>query len=118
MLTRRTDVFIPLQERTVIANREGADLFVSIHVNASENRSARGVETYLLDFASTPDAAASGRARERLVNVMTMSNLNDLVKRIALKSKLGRIARPRPPRADRHGAQASALEPADLGISA
>jgi N-acetylmuramoyl-L-alanine amidase len=86
VLTRRTDVFIPLQERTAIANRENADLFVSIHVNASENRTARGVETYLLDFASTPEAAAIA-ARENATSVMTMSYLNELVKRIALTTK-------------------------------
>ncbi len=86
VLTRRTDVFIPLQERTAIANRENADLFISIHVNASENRSARGVETYLLDFASTPEAEAVA-ARENASSVMTMSYLNELVKRIALTTK-------------------------------
>jgi N-acetylmuramoyl-L-alanine amidase len=86
VLTRRTDVFVPLQERTELANREGADLFVSIHVNASENRSARGVETYLLDFASSPDDEAIA-ARENAASMMTMSHLNDLVKQIALTTK-------------------------------
>lgn len=86
VLTRRTDVFLPLDERTAIANREEADLFVSIHVNASRNRAARGVETYLLDFASTPDAEAVA-ARENASSVLTMTSLNDLVKKIALTSK-------------------------------
>jgi N-acetylmuramoyl-L-alanine amidase len=48
ILTRRTDDFIPLPERTAIANREGADLFLSIHANASPNPQARGIETYFL----------------------------------------------------------------------
>ena len=52
ILTRRTDEFIPLPERTAIANREGADLFLSIHANASPNPQARGIETYFLNFAS------------------------------------------------------------------
>jgi N-acetylmuramoyl-L-alanine amidase len=87
VLTRRTDEYVALQQRTAIANREGADLFVSIHANASRNRSARGVESYLLNFASTPDAAAVA-ARENASSTLTMSHLNDLVKQIALNSKL------------------------------
>jgi len=87
VLTRRVDDYVPLQERTAIANREGADLFVSIHANASRNRNARGVESYLLNFASTPDAAAVA-ARENASSTLTMSHLNDLVKQIALNSKL------------------------------
>jgi N-acetylmuramoyl-L-alanine amidase len=87
VLTRRADDYVPLQERTAIANREGADLFVSIHANASRNRNARGVESYLLNFASTPDAAAVA-ARENASSTLTMSHLNDLVKQIALNSKL------------------------------
>jgi N-acetylmuramoyl-L-alanine amidase len=86
-LTRRTDEFVGLQERTAIANREGADLFVSIHVNANRDKSVRGVETYLLNFASTPDAAAVA-ARENASSSLTMSHLNDLVKQIALGNKL------------------------------
>lgn len=87
VLTRRKDEYVPLQERTAIANRENADLFVSIHANASRNRSARGVESYLLNFASTPEAAAVA-ARENASSTLTMSHLNDLVKQIALNSKL------------------------------
>jgi len=87
VLTRRADEYVGLQERTAIANREQADLFVSIHANASRNRSARGVESYLLNFASTPDAAAVA-ARENASSTLTMSHLNDLVKQIALNSKL------------------------------
>ena len=67
VLTRRTDEFVPLQERTAIANREGADLFLSIHANASANDQARGVETYFLNFANNLSAARGGGARERRV---------------------------------------------------
>ena len=56
IMTRDQDVFIPLQERTEIANRRGADLFLSIHANASPRKEAKGIETYLLGRSSTRDA--------------------------------------------------------------
>jgi hypothetical protein len=57
VLTRSTDVFLELQERTAIANQVGADLFVSIHANASMNRNASGMETYYLNLAKTEKVA-------------------------------------------------------------
>lgn len=87
ILTRRTDEFIPLQERTAIANREGADLFLSIHANASENAQARGIETYFLNFANNL-SAASVAARENAASGQTMGALPDFVKAIALNNKL------------------------------
>ena len=51
VLTRRTDTFVPLERRTAIAVKDNADLFLSIHVNASEDTRARGIETYYLNFA-------------------------------------------------------------------
>jgi N-acetylmuramoyl-L-alanine amidase len=87
VMTRRSNVFIPLEERTAIANREGADLFLSIHANASRNSKARGVETYFLNFASTPDAEAVA-ARENSASGQTMHKLPDIVKAITLNNKL------------------------------
>ena len=87
VLTRSTDVFIPLEERTAIANREGADLFLSIHANASRNPTARGVETYFLNFASNTEAEAVA-ARENSASGQTMHNLPDIVKAITLNNKL------------------------------
>jgi N-acetylmuramoyl-L-alanine amidase len=86
VLTRRADTYVPLEERTAIANREGADLFLSIHANASGNIKTRGVETYFLNFAATPDAAAVA-ARENAPSGRTMSSLPDLVKAITLSNK-------------------------------
>ena len=48
VLTRDTDIFLPLQKRADIANKNHADLFISIHTNAAENRKAQGAETFLL----------------------------------------------------------------------
>ena len=87
ILTRRTDDFVSLQERTAIANRESADLFLSIHANASGNAQAHGVETYFLNFATT-SAAAAVAARENASSGQAMGALPDFVKAIALHNKL------------------------------
>jgi N-acetylmuramoyl-L-alanine amidase len=86
LLTRRTDVYVPLEERTAMANRHDADLFLSIHANSSRNRKAAGVETYVLNFASNADAAAVA-ARENALAVGTMRNLPDIVKAITQNNK-------------------------------
>jgi N-acetylmuramoyl-L-alanine amidase len=87
ILTRRTDDFVPLQERTAIANREHADLFLSIHANASSNDLARGVETYYLNFTSNMTSAAVA-ARENAASGQPMSAAPDFAKSIALDNKL------------------------------
>jgi N-acetylmuramoyl-L-alanine amidase len=87
VLTRRTDEFIPLEERTAIANREHADLFLSIHANSHHSPSVSGIETYFLNFASNPDAEAVA-ARENAASVQTMGTLPAIVKAIALNNKL------------------------------
>jgi N-acetylmuramoyl-L-alanine amidase len=87
ILTRRTDEYIPLEERTAIANREGADLFLSIHANTSRNTAASGIETYFLSFAGTPDAEAVA-ARENSAHEGEMHRLPDMIKAIALNNKL------------------------------
>jgi N-acetylmuramoyl-L-alanine amidase len=87
ILTRRTDDFIPLPERTAIANREGADLFLSIHANASPNPQARGIETYFLNFANNVSAAAVA-ARENAASTLAMGELPDFVKAIAMNNKV------------------------------
>ncbi len=87
VLTPRTDVFIPLEQRTAIANREGADLFLSIHANASRDPKARGIEVYYLSFASNPEAEAVA-ARENATSAGGMHNLPGIVRAIALNNKL------------------------------
>jgi N-acetylmuramoyl-L-alanine amidase len=87
VLTRRTDVYVPLEERTAIANRSNADLFLSIHANSSRNLTARGIETFFLSFASSPDAEAIA-ARENSASEREMHQLPDLIKAISLNNKL------------------------------
>jgi N-acetylmuramoyl-L-alanine amidase len=85
--TRDDDTFIPLETRTAIANKEQADLFISIHANSSRDASARGVETYYLNFTSSADALEVA-ARENAVSQQSIHELQDLVKKIALKEKI------------------------------
>jgi len=87
VMTRDSDVFIPLEQRTAIANREGADLFLSVHANASRNVKARGVETYFLNFAANPEAEAVA-ARENSASGQTMHRLPDIVRAITLNNKI------------------------------
>jgi N-acetylmuramoyl-L-alanine amidase len=85
--TRDDDTFIPLETRTAIANQNQADLFISVHANSSSDPSARGVETYYLNFTSSADALEVA-ARENAVSEKSIHELQDLVKKIALKDKI------------------------------
>jgi N-acetylmuramoyl-L-alanine amidase len=87
VMTRSTDVFVPLEERTAVANAQGADLFLSIHANSSRNPGVRGIETYFLNFAQDPHAEAVA-ARENAISPATLKDLQNLVKAIALNSKI------------------------------
>jgi N-acetylmuramoyl-L-alanine amidase len=85
--TRKNDTFIPLETRTAIANQQRADLFISIHANSSRDSDARGVETYYLNFTSSPEALEVA-ARENAVSEKSIYELQDLVKKIAMKEKI------------------------------
>jgi N-acetylmuramoyl-L-alanine amidase len=86
VLTRRTDSYVSLEERTAIANKAGADLFLSIHSNASASASARGIETYFLNFAPNTEAEAVA-ARENAGEARTMRSLPEIVRAIAMNNK-------------------------------
>jgi len=75
-VTRDTDVFIPLEQRTAIANSKRADLFVSIHANASPRRDAKGVETYLLNWTNDEEAMKVA-ARENAISLKKMKKMNE-----------------------------------------
>jgi len=87
VLTRRTNAYVALEERTAIANKSAADLFLSIHANASASADVRGFETYFLNFAPNSEAEALA-ARENAGSARRMGNLPDIVKAIALNNKI------------------------------
>ncbi len=85
--TRSDDTFIPLETRTQIANEEKADLFISVHANSSPEPSATGVETYF--FNLTADKTGLDLAtRENATSASSISDLNDLLHRAVLQTKL------------------------------
>lgn len=86
-LTRNKDVFIPLEERTAIANKLKADIFVSIHANAAKNKAASGLETFV--FNVTNDRAAlEVAALENQATTKSISDLQGILKDILKYSKL------------------------------
>jgi N-acetylmuramoyl-L-alanine amidase len=74
-LTRDKDIFIPLEQRTAIANSKNADLFVSIHANASPRRAAKGIETYMLNWTNDEEAMKVA-ARENAISLKKMRQMN------------------------------------------
>jgi N-acetylmuramoyl-L-alanine amidase len=85
--TRSDDTFIPLEERTRVANESKADLFISIHANSSHDHAARGIETYYLNLKGSPDAMEVA-ARENATAQESVHDLEDIVKKIARSEKI------------------------------
>lgn len=92
LLTRETDVFIPLEERTAIANTENADLFVSLHVNAHPSPKVRGLETYFLNLTTNAEAMRVA-AMENATSTHQMSDLQDILSDIMKNSKIEESSR-------------------------
>ncbi|MDZ4185123.1 MAG: N-acetylmuramoyl-L-alanine amidase [Desulfuromonadales bacterium] len=92
VLTRTDDTFIPLEERTALANKVGADLFVSLHVNASPNSAAHGIETYYLNFSKNEKAAAVA-ARENGTTLRAVSDLEQILFDLMAHSKIQESSR-------------------------
>ncbi|HEX4170214.1 MAG TPA: N-acetylmuramoyl-L-alanine amidase [Bryobacteraceae bacterium] len=85
--TRSADIFIPLEQRTKIANNAKADLFISIHANSSPEPRASGVETFY--FNLTSDRVGLDLAtRENATSLSSISDLNDLLHKAVLENKL------------------------------
>ena len=90
--TRDTDRFIPLEERTGIANTKKADLFISIHANASHNRKAHGVSTYFLNL-STDKQAMELAALENSTSTKNIGQLQSILNDLMQNSKIKESSR-------------------------
>jgi N-acetylmuramoyl-L-alanine amidase len=87
VFTRDDDTFVPLEQRTTIANDARADLFLSVHANSSPDHKARGIETYYLNFTGS-SGAMEVAARENALSGNAVHDLQDIVKKIARNEKI------------------------------
>ena len=78
-MTRDDDVFIPLEERTAMANKGRADIFVSLHINASPNRRAEGFSTYVLSRGASNREDLELAARENGVPVRKLQGVKFII---------------------------------------
>ncbi len=92
VLTRDSDRYISLEERTAIANGNNADLFLSLHVNAHPRPTVNGLETYFLNLSSNPEAMRVA-AFENSTSELQMSDLQDVLSDIMKNSKIDESAR-------------------------
>ncbi|WP_051309354.1 N-acetylmuramoyl-L-alanine amidase [Desulfogranum japonicum] len=92
VLTRNADTFIPLEERTAIANTQNADLFISIHVNAHPDKKVSGVETYYLNLATNAEAMRVA-ALENATSTHNISEMQDILTDLMKNSKINESSR-------------------------
>ena len=92
ILTRDTDIFIPLEERTAIANTNEADLFISLHINAHPSPKVHGLETYYLNLSTNAEAMRVA-AFENATSTHQMSDLQDILSDILQNSKINESSR-------------------------
>jgi N-acetylmuramoyl-L-alanine amidase/type II secretory pathway predicted ATPase ExeA len=85
--TRKKDTFVPLEERTAIANNAHADLFISIHANSSDSEEARGVETYYLSLAASAQAMRLA-TRENALGKFPLHDLPELIQKITRNEEI------------------------------
>jgi N-acetylmuramoyl-L-alanine amidase len=87
ILTRSSDISLPLEKRTAIANIKKADLFISLHLNAHKYKKVRGVETYFLNIALDEDAMNLA-ARENATSKKNISDLQMILNDLMLNTKI------------------------------
>jgi len=92
ILTRRSDVFLPLEKRTAIANMKKADLFISLHANAHKNSRCQGLETYILNIA-LDEESMNVAARENATSTKNISDLQMILNDLMLNTKINESSR-------------------------
>lgn len=92
VLTRSTDKYLSLEERTAIANTQNADLFISIHTNANRDRRVYGMETYILNLA-TDDEAIRVAAMENATSARNISDLDSILQDLMNNAKVNESTR-------------------------
>ncbi len=92
IMTRDTDRFLTLEERTAIANTRNADLFVSVHTNAARDRRAYGIETFFLNLATDNDAILVA-ARENATSEKNISDLQAILLDLMQNAKINESSR-------------------------
>lgn len=92
IMTRQTDRYLTLEERTAIANTKNADLFISIHTNSTRNRRAFGIETYFLNLATDEDSILVA-ARENATSAKNISDLQTILNDLMQNAKINESSR-------------------------
>jgi N-acetylmuramoyl-L-alanine amidase len=87
IMTRESDISIPLENRPVIANQQKADLFISIHANANRNRKKKGVMSFYLNFSPDPQVVEIA-ATENATSTKRIGEMQDTLKKIVQNSKI------------------------------
>jgi N-acetylmuramoyl-L-alanine amidase len=87
IMTRETDIFVPVEDRPVIANQKKADLFISIHANANPRKNYYGTSTFFLNF-STDASVNAIAARENATSTKNIGDMKEIITKIAQNSKI------------------------------
>lgn len=87
ILTRESDIFIPVENRPVIANQKQADMFISIHANSNPRKNYSGVQTFYLNFSSDPSVIATA-ARENATSSKNISDMRSILRKIVRNVKI------------------------------
>ena len=87
ILTRETDIYVPVENRTVIANQKRADLFISVHANSNPSKKRSGVETFYLNFSQDPSVIQTA-ALENATSSKNLSEMRSILEKIAKNSKV------------------------------
>lgn len=92
IMTRDSDKYLTLEERTAIANTKNSDIFISLHTNAARNKNAFGIETYYLNLA-TDDESILVAARENATSTKNISDLQSILNDLMQNAKINESSR-------------------------